>query len=332
MNHHRGMLIVAGAHNQREQRGLQRKCRHGRLIRLRKGIYAPREEFQALPLWERFDLHCIATAVGRPANFLMGKAAAAAWEIPFGSVPMWIEMGSRTRNSGERDTVLKIRESTLLPGQPLHRLPTPFTSGSVTSLQQSLLDLARWHPLSDAVEAIDHCLHHGLTTKDELQGLLPLLSGKHGANAAARAIQLSHHASESPRESLIRLAMWEAGFPAPYLQANIRDRYGQFIGRLDYFYPCCCLGIEYDGDGKYQGQFGFSPQQVAEAEMHRTKKMGNAGIKLIRITRATYNDGSWEDDVREALEWGKLPGTPFPEAQWDSAGLAWTRAKYRTRR
>lgn len=118
----------------------------------------------------------------------------------------------------------------------------------------------------------------------------------------------------------------------PHLQADIRDRYGSFIGHTDYFYPWCSVGVEYDGDGKYFGRFGLSPTQVAQAEMQRTKTMNNAGLQLVRITRSTHQDGSWQSDLWEALERGKIHGAPFPENQWSSAGLAWGRAKYGTKK
>ncbi|MGP6175214.1 hypothetical protein [Corynebacterium sp. A21] len=288
----------------------------------------PAQQFRELPRWDRYDLYCIAAAIARPSNFLVGKAAATAWGIPFGEVPMWIEMGSESQTFGDRDSLLKMRKIDPLPDQPLQQLAPPFDAGRATSLSQSLLDIARWHPLSDALQAIDHSLHHQLISKEQLRGLLPLLDGKTGASAATRALDLAHPASESPRESLLRLKLWEAGFPTPHLQAIIRDRYGIFIGRADYFFPWFWIVLEYDGDGKYQGRFSLSPREAAEAEMRRTKLMGNAGLRLVRVTRSTFLDGSWLDDLWEALEWGKRHSEPFPENQWRSAGLAWGRAKY----
>lgn len=322
------MLIVAGAHNQQEQNHLQQRCKSGELTRLRRGIYAPTHAFQALALWERYDLHCIAVAVARPSNFLVGKAAAAMWDIPYGAVPRWVEIGSVSGCSGDRDRLLKVRRSGVLATQSLHHLIEPFSAGHVTSLPQTLLDLARWHPLDDALQAIDHCLNRRLVSRDQLRSLLPALRGRHGAAAAARAIDFAHHGAESPRESLVRLKLWEAGLPAPHVQAEIWDRYGNFIGRADFFYDWAPFVLEYDGDGKYQGRFGVSPGRAAKDEMRRTKALNNAGVPLIRITRSTWNDGSWLDDVKEALEWGRRHGSPFPAKQWRSAGLAWTRGKY----
>lgn len=198
-----GMLIIAGAHSQRKQKQLQRQCQNGKLKRLRRGIYVPAREFRVLPLWDRFDLHCIATAVSRPANFLVDKAAASVWGIPFGTVPKWAELSSETHSSKDRDSLLKMRNSTLLADEALHQLSQPFQAGRITSLAQSLIDPARWHPLSAAVQAIDYCLHHRLVTKADRERLLPHLTGKKGAKAAAQAILFAHPAAESPRESLI---------------------------------------------------------------------------------------------------------------------------------
>lgn len=330
MNQHRGMLIIAGAHSQQEQRQIRHKFQKKELSRLRKGVYVPTNRFEELKPWQRYELHCISTAITRPTQFLMGKAAAAVWGIPYGAIPNWIELGNHGGSYGDRDSRIKIREHIELPDQPLYQLTSPFSTGRVTSMPQTLLDLARWHGTSDGVQAIDHCLHHRHVSRHQLESLLPALKGRQGNQAATKAVELARVAAESPRESLVRLQMWEAGLPAPHLQATLRDRYGNTIGRADFFYPQFSLAVEYDGEGKYQGFYGISPGEASEAEMQRTKKFGNAGIRLTRITRTTLNDGSWLDDLKEAIDWGRSYGGSFPAQQWDSAGLAWSRAKRRS--
>ncbi|WP_156232090.1 hypothetical protein [Corynebacterium occultum] len=119
----------------------------------------------------------------------------------------------------------------------------------------------------------------------------------------------------------MRIKMWEKGLPVPHLQADILDHHGIFIGRPDFFYPEYSVGVEYDGEGKYRGQYGITPEEAAISEMQRTKQFGNAGIWLIRITAQTLNDGSWIRHLSQTLKQNR--GKVFPAEQWRSAGLAW---------
>lgn len=326
------MLIVSAKLDRREQEQIRSRYRRGELLNLRKGVYVVAEEFHRLKPWDKFKTRSMAVGIARPANVLVGKSAAAIWNIPFGTVPKTVELGGRAGASGSKDQTLKFRELADLPGQPLHFLAQPFESARVTSLSQTLLDLARWHDLTDGVQAIDHCLHLRQVSRETLESLLPILSGRHGTTTAAQALQLAHAASESPRESVLRVRMWQARLPAPHLQAAIYDERGTPLGRADFFYPQYSLVVEYDGQGKYQGVFGRSPEQAALDEMHRQKEFSNAGLRLVRITADTFRDGSWLADLKRALNWGKKHGVPFPEDQWSSEGLAWARRKRRPNR
>lgn len=328
----RGMLIVSAKLGRREQ--AQVRSRHGRgeLLKLRKGVYVVAEEFHRLKSWDKFKAQSMAAGLARPANVLVGKSAAAIWNLPFGIVPRTVELGGRAGASGAEDKTLKFRELVDLPGQPIHFLAQPFESARVTSLPQTLLDLARWHDITDGVQAIDHCLHHRQVSRETLELLLQSLAGRHGVSTAAQALQLAHAAAESPRESVLRVRMWQARLPAPHLQAAIYDERGTPLGRADFFYPQYSLVVEYDGQGKYQGVFGLSPEQAALDEMYRQKEFGNAGLRFVRVTSDTLRDGSWLADLKRALEWGKKHGVPFPEDQWSSEGLAWPRRKRRPNR
>lgn len=328
----RGMLIVSAKLGRRRQKQIQLQCESGKLVRLRRGIYVERGKFHELKRWEKFTVESIAAGVSRPANVLVGKSAAAVWDIPYGAVPTTIELGGPAGGSGSTDKSLKFRRCGELPGQVRHRLAPPFESVQVTSLPQTLLDVARWHGVVDGVQAIDHCLNNRSVLREMLEALLPGLTGRNGVAEAALALELSNAAAESPRESVLRIRMWFAGLPSPHLQAAIRDERGTPLGRVDFFYPEYSLVIEYDGQGKYQGAFGLSPERAALAEMHRHKELNNAGLRVVRITADTFHDGSWIADLRRALAWGKRSGEPFPPDQWDSAGLAWQRSRRRRAR
>ena len=73
--------------------------------------------------------------------------------------------------------------------------------------------------------------HPGVRGLRRLRGVLPLIDG----------------GAESPQESVARLALVDAGLPAPRTQVEVRGRFGEFIARLDMAYEDVRVGIEYDG-------------------------------------------------------------------------------------
>jgi hypothetical protein len=73
--------------------------------------------------------------------------------------------------------------------------------------------------------------HPGARGLPRLRGVLPLMDG----------------GAESPQETVARLALIDAGLPAPVTQFRVVDGYGQFVARLDMAYPEYRVGIEYDG-------------------------------------------------------------------------------------
>lgn len=328
----RERLIFVTDLRRREQRAIQRRCQRGELFRLRAGIYIPADSYHRARPWEKFEVAALAAGMARPSNVLVGKAAAAVWGVPFGEIPDSVELGGNPGAAEHRDPGLTFRSLVPLPELPPHRLRAPFSAVRVTSLAQTLLDLPRWHGVATGVIALDHCLHHHRIHRARLEGLLPEFAGRHGISQAQRSLQLAHPAAESPRESALRIRMWEAGLPAPHVQAVICDERGTQLGRTDFFYPDHSLGVEYDGQAKYQAAFGLSPEQAALDEMRRHREFANAGLRLVRVTSETLREGTWLADLRRALAWGRRSGQPFPARQWSSAGLAWQRSKRRPSR
>jgi hypothetical protein len=53
--------------------------------------------------------------------------------------------------------------------------------------------------------------------------------------------------AESPQETVARLALIDAGLPAPTTQVKIFGRYGEFLARVDMAYQEVKVAIEYEG-------------------------------------------------------------------------------------
>ncbi len=120
----------------------------------------------------------------------------------------------------------------------------------VTDGTRTALDLARRLPLPAAVVAVDAALAAGIARRETLGDLLELEVGPFSGHAR-RAVALADGRSESPGETLSRLAIASHGLPAPRLQAWVRDSAGP-IGRVDFLWPEQRVVGEFDGRLKYR--------------------------------------------------------------------------------
>lgn len=317
------MLILTANLSSWERKKARERFRAGQLLKLRTGIYADSAAFHRLKPWERYRLECMATAISRPGSVLVGKSAAALWEVPYGEIPRYVEMAREQGSGGFSSKGVKSREL-LLPGQlPILGMAAPYERAKVAGLPQTLIDIARWYELEHAVIAIDACLNKRKVHRRDLEQVLDMASGWGGVKQARKALKFAHSAAESPRESQVRLQIWRAGLPAPHLQASIRNVRGEFIGRVDFFYPKYSLAIEYDGRIKYEGAFGQSKLGALEDERFRERDLLNTGLRMIRIDRESFRDGSWLSVLKREIERSAGADLSFPEQQWDSAGPAW---------
>ena len=119
----------------------------------------------------------------------------------------------------------------------------------VTTLGRTVVDVARYRGLPSGLVAADAALRRGLASA-ELDAAVDACAGWPGITSARRAARLARLGSESPLESLGRLALVEAGLPEPELQVQVHDRRG-FVGRVDQLWRQQRVVGEADGLGKY---------------------------------------------------------------------------------
>ncbi len=70
---------------------------------------------------------------------------------------------------------------------------------------------------------------------------------RRGAVALREAAGLARPGAESPRESIVRVALVGAGLPEPRLNWTLHSASGAFVARLDMAYPDERVAVEYDG-------------------------------------------------------------------------------------
>jgi very-short-patch-repair endonuclease len=106
-----------------------------------------------------------------------------------------------------------------------------------------------------------------------------------GKRAAAGAVDLVRPGAESRPETLLRLAIRQAGLPEPEVNVELRDTCGRFLGRADLVYRQWRVIVEYDGD-----QHRTSTRQF-DHDVIRLEGFARAGWSVVRIVGRSF----WAD-------------------------------------
>jgi hypothetical protein len=121
-------------------------------------------------------------------------------------------------------------------------------------------------------------------TPDELAARVAQFRGR-GKVAAARAAGRVRMGVESRPETLVRLAIVDAGLPEPEVNVTIAGSRGEFLGRADLVYHRWRVIVEYDGD-----QHRTDTRQF-DRDVRRLERFAAHGWTVVRITgRAFFGD------------------------------------------
>jgi very-short-patch-repair endonuclease len=158
---------------------------------------------------------------------------------------------------------------------PLDEVTTWF-GAPVTSVERTIVDLARARGVRAGVVAADAALHEHLTTPDALHETADRQRGWPGVRAARAAVDLADGRAESPLESLTRLCLLAGGLPKPELQLWVETAGGAF--RVDMLYVRERVIVECDGLLKYRND----PAALVE-EKRRQEYLARAGFEVVRV-------------------------------------------------
>lgn len=265
---------------------LAARCRAGALMRVRHGVYVDGPAWEALSEWEKYRVRVSAAAETFVAPTVFARhSAASVWGIPtigYGRPVYALTL----KNDGGRSRAGVKRHYAPLAGLDIVERDGLLVTGRI----RTVLDLAAYTPFSQAVVAVDHVLR-----ADPSRGLAPvsgveLLAGIEGNYTAAAsqriraAVDFGDPRSGSAGESYGRALMWAAGFEAPALQYEIRDRSGR-VGFSDYFWTEGGIAGEFDGVVKYMKPEylqGRTASQAVVDEKRREDRMRAAGFSVVR--------------------------------------------------
>jgi G:T-mismatch repair DNA endonuclease (very short patch repair protein) len=103
-----------------------------------------------------------------------------------------------------------------------------------------------------------------------------------GKRRAAAALERIREGAESRPETLVRLALVDAGLPEPEVNVDIHDEAGRFLGRGDLVYRRWRLVVEYDGDQHRVDTMQF------DRDVRRLDDLAAAGWRVIRVVGRSF--------------------------------------------
>ena len=241
---------------------LKHALRSGRIVRLRRGVYAEASAAEHLST---------AVTLTVPRAVVSDRSAALQHGLPVvGGLPTDVEITvpprASTNIAGAHPYRARLRPQDIVQ----------IDDRPVTSPARTVVDVARHWPWRTSVPAIDAALFGGLTSLEEIADVLHFCAGWPGIGRAKRAVALSDGRAESPLESISRLVIPRLGFPRPEPQRWILDQYGRPIARCDFSWDELGVVGEADGRGKY-GQADAYP-----LEKERQERLEDLGLVVVR--------------------------------------------------
>jgi hypothetical protein len=133
----------------------------------------------------------------------------------------------------------------------------------------------------------DAALRRGAAA-EELNACLLRSGRRPGVSKARRAVQFLDARSESPGESLSRVALHLARIAPPTLQYDVREPSGRVVGRADFCWEEHRTLGEFDGRVKYGRLLkpGQTPADAVYAEKTREDALRDLGWQVVRWTYA----------------------------------------------
>lgn len=252
---------------------LRHAVARGRLIVLRRVVLALALQSTAKAWLDERAAHRLAAAaavLARPGALASHVAAALLVDLPVLTTPHRPCLTVPAGSSGD------------VPGVHLHRTVLDrgergrFGLLGLTLAHRTVVDIARELGEAAGVVTADAAMRRGLLTADDLNRAVRAAAGRPGAAAARAMAAAVDPRAESPLESVSRLAIRDAGLPAPWLQPNILVG-GRFVGRPDFCWDEFGVVGEADGWEKYEAGW-----QRLRDEKRRQERFEEAGLVVVR--------------------------------------------------
>jgi hypothetical protein len=286
----RRQLLAAGL----TDHDLRRQRRSGELVSLGRGAYV-----QAPGTPPQYEAkHALLAAVRDERQAADGVLSHVSAAVLHG-MSTWGLRLDRVHRTRDRRTGGRLGEGVHVHTAPLAPDEIEEIDGLlVTSPARTVIDIARTARFDAAVAAADSALHKHLTDPDELARAAHRCAGWPGAPQARQVVTVADGDSDSVGESRSRLAIQQAGLPAPVLQWKVEGNGRAF--EVDFGWPELQTVGEFDGLWKYGRLLkpGQDPAEVVVAEKLREDDIRDLDLRVVRWIWAEIDDF---DPVTERL-------------------------------
>lgn len=260
-----------------EARMLGVNLRDRKWIRLRKGVYANRADFDALRPWTRYAARVHAFLRMHPDAVLCLESGAVIHGIPHFGETKDIHVFDRDRSSSTRYGDVVVHTSTDA------RTIDVISGTYVTSLADTVSDLVRLVPPAHGLAIADAAIsptQGGQLTLEHLRSRAVTQDNQRGRARLHWVCDNADGRSESVGESVSRAVIEWCGFERPVLQE--RFFYEGFRDRGDFYFASCGVIGESDGWGKYELDDPAEAQKRLRDEKRREDRLRRHGHPIAR--------------------------------------------------
>ncbi|QCH25715.1 DUF559 domain-containing protein [Mycobacteroides salmoniphilum] len=148
----------------------------------------------------------------------------------------------------------------------------------VTTPARTAFDIGRRTTVDLAIERLDALMNATGTSVADIETVVARHRGARGLTRLAHVLDLVNGGAESPWETRTRLIVVRAGFTAPQTQLVVRNRFGDFVARLDMGWKDHKVGIEFDG-----AQHWTDAGQRSR-DIDRAKELADEGWRIVRVS------------------------------------------------
>ncbi|KAA0017067.1 endonuclease domain-containing protein [Antrihabitans cavernicola] len=168
---------------------------------------------------------------------------------------------------------------------------------TVTTPARTAFDIGRRAPFEKAVVVVDALMNATRTTPSHIADLAARHPGARGIRHLLRVLDVADGGAESPRETLTRLLLIEAGLPRPETQLRIVGHDGFVVARADLGWREWNVIVEYDGAQHW------NDRRQRSWDIDRTAILESMGWKVVRVSAELLDSRPWVviDRVRRAL-------------------------------
>ena len=286
-------------------------------VKLSATKYIRASDWEQLKRYEQDYLKCYASGTAAHTGLLVGRSAGQFWGLWV--LPLKKEFVELAHTSGKPPSTTQWPPGVIYRHMPIasvdyQEFEAVDGTGSsilrVTTLERTIVDIARLHGLRHGVAALDWWLKGDTpinvqVKQKQITTTIARLTGKKGIAVAREALVMSVSLSESPYESLFRIILFENGITAqPQMWIGRHVRVDLLVDQLV---------IEIDGAMKYEDL----THQTVLKQLKRENWLREQGYEVLRLfpSEILHDEQACVQRVIDAYQRSQSRGPALTSAQ-----------------